>query len=146
TVLLTVFAARWLGHGRATEFMLSCVALIYGVILLTPAGRTPSVATGDLVYLGYGNWLALPFLAKAALSGGGLVANISGWPGSRYLRFSGAFLGTLIWTWYVAKLALVEYFGFIGFPFCLMASLVSVRIMAMSLADLPKPGAPGEQA
>lgn len=142
--VLTFFcAAPWLGHGRATECSLAMTAMLYGVLFLTVPG-TPfdSKATWEIAWLGYGNWLAYPFLAKAILTGSGLVMNIRGIRGASWLRFAGAWLGFLIWTWLASQFAL-NHSMVTGFPFCIVAALFSLRIMALSLAGLPIPGAPG---
>ncbi len=142
-MITTIVGARWLGHGRATEFMLSLIALLYGIILLFSGAAGESVATWDLALWGYGHWIAVPFIVKAVLSGSGLVGNLRGWPFSATLRFSGAFLGSVLWAWYLVKLLLFGAIGSLGFSFCVIAAIMSIRIMAMSRANLPLPGAPG---
>jgi len=141
---VSILAAPWLGHGRAVECFLTCVAAMQGLILLfDTTAAYDSKATVDLAWWGYGQWLALPFLVKATLSGSGLIFNIHGLPYSRALRFSGAFVGCMIWTWYAAKLLLLGAPAAMGTPFCIMSALFSMRIMGLALAGLPRPGAPG---
>lgn len=139
-----ILGSRWLGHGRFVEALLSFICLTYGLtLLLVPSAPWDSRVTVDLAWQGWGQAIAGPFLLKAALSGTGLVANILGSSTSRYLRLSGALVGSFIWTWLLVKFTLV------GAPFsfgaiCALAFLVSsVRIVGMSLADLPLPGSPG---
>jgi hypothetical protein len=142
-MLAELFAARWLGHGRAIECYLACVTVIYGVALLMPGAAFDSRVTYDLAWLGYGQVLAIPLLLHAVLAGTGLAGNIAGWRSSRMLRFFGGMLGCAIWTWYTIKFALGDQFAAVGFPFCAMAALFSVRVMGMALANLPRPGVPG---
>ena len=142
--LAIVFAASWLGHGRAIECYLALVAGLYGTTLLAvPDAAYDSKATIDIAWTGYGSLLAIPLLAKAGLTGAGLILNVLGCRGSRLPRFFGALLGSLIWSWLATKLILIGAVATTGFPFCVGASLFSVRIMGMALANLPRPGAPG---
>lgn len=139
-----LLAAPWLGHGRAVEAYLTIVAGVYGALLLfVPDGAFNSQITADIAWLGYGYYLAIPLLGKAALNGAGLIGNIRGNPGSRSLRFVGAMLGTTIWLFLAAKFFLVGAAATAGFSFCLVAILFSIRIMGLALADLPNPGRPG---
>lgn len=142
-IALSLFAARWLGHGRAIECYLVSVTGVYGVLLLTPGAAFDSKATVDIAWAGYGHWLALGPLSHFEVAGFGLLGNIKGWRGSRVLRFLGAMIGSLLWTWCAAKFAVLGDIATVGFPFCLVAILFSFRIMALALADLPPPGAPG---
>ena len=142
--IASILAARWLGHGRAIECNLAMSAGIYGIILLLyPEAALDSSATADLAWLGYGQLLATPLLLKSFLTGSGLALNVAGMPYSRPCRFCGAMLGTLIWTFVAAKLLILGLIATPGFPFSLTALVFSVRIMGLSLADLPRPGVTG---
>lgn len=143
-MLATLFAARWLGHGRATECYLAVVAALYGLqLLVIPDAAYASRATVDIAP-DYGHLLGVPFLVMAALSGVGLTLNIAGRPYSRILRFAGAFLGTMIWIWLTAKFVMIDVVATVGLPFCLASIAFSIRIMAMAMAGLPAPAAPGK--
>jgi hypothetical protein len=143
-LIASLFAAPWLGHGRAIECFLAIVAGLYGsLLLLIPEAAFDSKATVDIAWLGYGQYLALPLIIKASLTGTGLLLNIRGMRYSRQFRFLGALLGTLIWIFLAAKFLVLGLIASVGFPFCAPAALFSVRIMGMALADLPRPGAPG---
>lgn len=142
--LAAALAAPWLGHGRAVECYLAIVAGLYGLLLLlVPGAAFDSKATVDIAWLGYGHYLSLPLLAKAILTGSGLVLNIKGKQISRKLRFFGALIGTAIWTFLAVKFLAIGAAASVGFPFCAMALLFSIRIMGLALAGLPRPGAPG---
>lgn len=141
--IIRLFAAPWLGHGRATECFLLGVGALYGAILLLPDAAFDSDATADLAWWGYGHWVALPLLIYAVLAGAGLFGNIRGWPLSRTWRFLGAMLGFAIWTWYAAKFAALGQLAAVGFPFSTIAAIFSIRIMGLALVGLPRPGAPG---
>lgn len=143
-MLADLFAARWLGHGRAIECYLACVAGLYGLLLIAvPGAGLDSSATADLAWHGYGWLVGMPLLAKAIATGSGLIFNIRGLRCSRYLRMTGAFIGSMIWIWFTLKFATNRTFATVGFPFCVFASLFSIRIMAMAAANMPRPGAPG---
>lgn len=143
-MLANLLAARWLGHGRAIECYLACVAGLYGLILLAvPGAAFDSSATADLAWHGYGRLIAVPLLLKSLLTGGGLILNIRAARYSRPLRMAGAFVGSVIWIWFALKFASMFAFATVGFPFCAGAALFSIRIMGMSAANLPRPGAPG---
>ncbi len=129
-----------------TECFLASVCAIYAVILLfAPNATLESQVTKDitLFWWGYGRLLAIPFALKAVLTGGGLIANINGYAFSKHMRVSGACVGTMIWVWYATKFVLIGDIAFIGFPFVVVSFLMSIRIIGMSLADLPRPGAVG---
>lgn len=145
-ILLRLFAARIFGHGRRMELFLVSVCSLYGVILFfVPGAAWDSQATRPLYnYMGNNSWwISLPFLLKAFLSGLGLYGNIQGWPVSVQLRFCGALVGLFIWIWYAIMFYLLGTVATIGFPFCVAAAFFSIGIMAMAVANLPRPGAPG---
>lgn len=152
--MLLFCAAPWLGHGRATECFLAMTALFYAVVLtLVPGAVAESRATFGLAWLGYQNWLVVCLFAKAVLTGVGLVLNITGLLRSPHwgkvsmagwIRFAGAWVGFLIWVWLTTQFVLADSVASIGFPFCVMAALFSLRIMALSLAGLPPSGAPAQ--
>lgn len=143
-IIYHVFAARWLGHGRAIEAYLILVCGTYAAILLIhPSSAADSPATLDLYWSGNSQFVAMIFVAKALTSGTGLVLNIVNLPGSRFFRISGACLGSVIWAWYVAKFSLVGEPATLGMVFAAVSFLVSIRIMGMAYANLPRPGAPG---
>lgn len=144
TILLNILGASWLGHGRKSEASLITVCFMYGMVLfLVPGAAFDSQATRDIAWQGYGHFIAIPFLTMATVSGYGLIANINVWCYSQAFRFCGALLGAGIWLWLMWK------FTTVGSPFtfgsiCALVFLVdSIRIAAMALANLPKPGAPG---
>lgn len=139
-----VFAGTALGHGRMTECALATVCLLYGLILAAaPDAVYRSIDVADLAWTGPGRLIAIPFLLKALLTGSGVWANICGQEGSRTLRFLGALVGVLIWVWIAANLAMTQEFCALGFSVSIVNAGLSVRIMALSLANLPRPGAPG---
>jgi hypothetical protein len=140
SLLADVFAAKWLGHGRAVECMLACIAGVYGALLMAPGAGLESLVTYDIAWHGH-NWLlGLALLSKSVLTGGGLILNIRGSLYAGYLRVLGALLGTIVWIWFFLKFAAVGAFVNVGFSFSIFAFLFSVRIMAMALANLPPPG------
>lgn len=141
--IAAIFAARWLGHGRAVESYLIGAGMLYGLVLLIPGAAFDSTATADIAWWGYGHWIALPLLLYASIALFGLLANIHGWPLSRTLRFVAALAGFMIWTWYSAKFVALGQFAAVGFPFTAMSALFSVRVMGFALAGLPRAGAPG---
>jgi hypothetical protein len=142
-MLADLLAARWLGHGRAVECMLAVVAGYYGILLLmVPGAAFDSVATADIAWHGYGRIVAIPLLMKAALTGGGLILNIRGKRFSRQMRMSGAFIGSVIWIWLSLKYANLGTVATVGFVFCNVAAVFSIRIMGMAAAGMPRPGAP----
>ena len=89
--------------------------------------------------------MAAPFLVKAMLTGTGLVRNVRAAPHSRPLRFAGALVGAMIWSWLAANLGATGPFGALGFSVCVVFTYLSIRIMAMALAGLAVPGAPGRR-
>lgn len=142
--LIIVLAAPWLGHGRAVECFFAVAAFLQGAFFLfIPDALRESQATADLAWH-VAQWIvALPFLVMAALTGTGLIFNILGYRYSRQLRFIGASLAVAIWTWISAKFIIIGSPAAFGSPLCICAALFSVRVMGMSLANLPMPGAPG---
>lgn len=139
-----LFGVRILGHGRAMECFLTLVALSYGLaLLLVPGAQFESQATRDLAWLGYGHWISLPLIIKGLFSGYGLWANIKNRRFSRHLRFLGGLVGSGVWLWFLAKFHLVGATFSFGSFFAFYAFWFSIRIMALSLADLPRPGTPG---
>ena len=139
-----IFAAPWLGHGRATESYLAGVAILYGaILLLLPNAAFDSDATNDIAWWGYGHLLCIPMLTYAVFTTIGLLGNIRAWPFSRTCRFIGATLGVAIWTWYATKFAALGLLATVGFPFSTIAAIFSLRIMGLALIGLPRPGAPG---
>lgn len=141
--IVSLFAARWLGHGRAVESYLSAVGAIYGLALIEPGAAFDSKATFDIAWWGYGYWLSTILIAYGVASGVGLIGNIKGWQCSKAIRFSAACSGFMIWSWFSFKFAVLGNFAAVGFPFTFCAALYSIRIMGLSLAGLPRPGAPG---
>lgn len=139
-----VLGALWLGHGRMTEATLAAIAMIYGVLLFAvPSVPWESQATRDIAWHGYGHLIAVPFLLKALLTGLGLFTNIVGLQHSRFLRLCGASLGSGIWTWVLSKFALNGVPFTFGSVCAFIFLILSVRIIGMAAADLPKPGSPG---
>lgn len=143
-VVLTIFAAKYLGHGRAMESFLACFAGSYGVALLfVPEAAFSSTSTEDIAWMGYGQLVALPFLAKSALTAYGLVGNIWDFPYSRQFRIVGASVGLWIWSTMILK------FIWVGTPYTVGVFAAgwcfyhSVRVIALALANLPRPGHPG---
>lgn len=137
-MLARLIAAKWLGEGRAVETYLSCTAFVAAVLFLyfpNPIGWS----------------IAIPLLAKAALTGGGLVLSINGivsW--ARYLRFGGGLVGCIIWVRVLMELADTPAFItgrcatyndsmlLLLVAFSAVAILFSIREMALALADLPR--------
>jgi hypothetical protein len=139
-----ILAAPWLGHGRATEALLTIGCIIYGtIVLIAPSTMFHSRAVEELAWEGYGRWLAAPFFLKAALSGSGLTRNVLGRPGSQVLRFFGGMAGAGIWAWIFCQSIKIDDVATIGFAFSGPFFLISIRIMALAWANLPSPGAPG---
>jgi hypothetical protein len=154
--ILCILGATWLGHGRASELMLTFILAFSGLILFfLPNGVWLSQLTIDIAWAGYGNFVSYPFLTAAAIKGLGLYMNIVGAPMSRAVRFVGAFLAGFLWAWYCAKFALLGAPGPNGVPLDLNVAqiiaistaftgvLFSIRVMAMAMANLPVPGALG---
>lgn len=141
-IVLLLLGARWIGHGRAVESLFTIIALTYGIALLVDSNvLLYSQATVDLVWWHSGNLIvASALLIKAGLSGSGLIANINAWPYSRALRFTGALIGSMIWVWYLSKYSLAGTPVNLGAIFSVWAFVYSIRIMAMALANLPRPG------
>lgn len=144
-MLADLFAARWLGNGRAIECFLALVAAGVGLLMIAAGHRLFSAA----------------LFIQAGLAGCGLVGNLLGWPRSRELRFSGAAIGCAIWSWLAGGLVwtwLADHLGLgdqlpwildcggvariILLSFFFFATLFSVRIMGMALAGLPRSGDP----
>ncbi len=144
SVVLVFLGSQWLGHGRKTEALLNCFALSYGVslLLLSQAGFD-TATTYDLAWHGYTSIIALALILKGVSGGYGLLANIFAWPFSRECRFFGAFVGSGIWIWFLAKSILIgnlwNFTSFAAFWFF----VASIQIMATALANLPRPGAAG---
>lgn len=143
--VLALFAAKYLGHGRATESYLTLFAGTYGLALVfVPDAAFSSSATRDLAWMGYGQYTAIPFLLKAIFSGYGLLANIFDWPCSRQFRILGAMIGLWVWSCLVLK------FIWVGTPFTVgcfasgWAFYFSIRIIALAYANLPRPGLAGQ--
>lgn len=144
-IVLALFAARYLGHGRVIESFLVLFAGTYGIALLfVPDAAFSSSATRDLAWMGYGQFVAIPFILKSIFSGYGLIANIFAWSYSRLFRIIGATFGLWIWSTMVLK------FIFVGTPFTVgtfaagWSFYYSIRIIALALVDLPRPGVPGK--
>lgn len=139
-----IVGAKYLGHGRAVESYLGLIALSYGTaLLMSPYAQFNSQATIDIAWLGYGHYIGIPLATKGMFTLYGLVANIHGWPYSRLFRFVGALIGSGVWLWFYAKFALLGVPFTFGSFFALFSFLYSIRIMALALADLPRPGVAG---
>lgn len=131
-----------LGHGRAVESLLALAAFIYGMMLLLFPAKTANVeVTFDIAWMGYARIMAYPFLFKALMSGLGVYGNIRGWKRSRYLRITGAVIGSFLWTWYASKCWAVGTQVSLGWAASLVFCIGSLRVMAMASIDLPKPSA-----
>lgn len=143
-ILLTIFAARVLGHGRALESYLTAFAGSYGIALLfVPEAAFSSQATRDLAWQGYGQLVAIPFILKAIFSGYGLLANIYDWRMSRQARVTGACFGLWIWSSMLGKFILIGTPYTVGSFAAGWCFYYSIRIIALALSDLPKPGVAG---
>lgn len=143
-LLIVIFGAPWLGHGRRLEASLAGICATTGLVLLwDPSWAMDTKATVDLFWTGYGRAIAFPFLLKAALTGSGVVANILGYSFSWLLRWLGGLAGSGLWAFMIFKYSLYGSplaFGSICAGWFLFSS---VGVMAHAWADLPKPGAPG---
>lgn len=143
-VILSIFLARILGHGRAVESYLVLFAGSYGIALLfVPEAAFSSQATRDLAWMGYGPWVAIPFLLKSIVSGYGVLANIYAWRRSREFRIIGALIGMWIWSTMVYKFILVGSPYTIGSFAAGWAFFFSIRIVALAIANRPLPGSAG---
>lgn len=141
-----ILLARWLGHGRRIEVLFTCLCASYGTVLLfIPHTLFDSQATRylELVWVGYGWVIALPFLLTALLAGFGVMFNILGIAGSRHLRVAGAITGSMIWAWYLLKFTTMGLPATFGAFCCLWFLINSTAIIGLALANLPRPGAPG---
>lgn len=141
-----LFGVSALGAGRMTEFSLAIICAMWGTVLLcAPAEALHSADLADLAWAGFGRLVAVPFLIKATLSWVGLRRNIKNEPYSRQLRFAGASVGCFIWSWIATNLGASGAWGngmlYVG----IWCAYLSIRIMALSCANLPIPGAPGRQ-
>lgn len=141
--LARLLIAPGLGHGRATEFLLTCMAGSYGLALVMfPELGLESQATRDIFWRGDGGIITTMLLVKAALSGWGLTANIRGWPLDRPIRFAGALIGAWVWIWFVCQFNFNSATGSVGTFACFWFFIFSARIMGMSILGLPSPGKP----
>ena len=145
--MTTLVAATWLGHGRRMEGFLVFVSAFYSLtLILQPNATEHSQATGDIFWAGYAVFFTLFAILKTILSGSGLIFNISGYSYSRELRFSGALIGFILWSWLVIKFIFV---GAIATPGCVFSFSAAVYgeigVLFMSAANLPVPGAPGNK-
>lgn len=141
--VLAVFGIPWLGHGRRTEFILVLGTMIYVLAnAYNPDRVMQSRIIASLFWEGYGNFLIFPLLCQSVIAGCGLWGNIKGLPWSRGLRFAGATLGLMIWTWFVIKYLHTGILSW-GFVWCAIAAYTSVGVMVLSAANLPRPGHPG---
>lgn len=142
--ITVILAAPWLGSGRTIEAYLTFVTGFYGALILwVPYAALDSQATRDIALTGYGPYLAIPLLTKAVLSGTGLISNIRGGGLCQPLRFMGAFIGMMIWTFLIYKFWWSGDIVTVGFAHCVFSALFSIRIMGMTWANLPHPGSPG---
>jgi hypothetical protein len=139
-IVLMILGAPWLGYGRLTEASLATICFVYATMLVVAPQRsaTPTAALMDLYYYGYLPLMTVPLYLKAFLTGGGLIANINGWRHAKLMRFMGAIIGSMIWTWYAAKLALLGEWPLV-FVICVVFTIISIRIGAVALLDLPPP-------
>lgn len=132
-----------LGHGRMAESYLAAVAFVYGCILCFPDAVDTSQATrGPLFTDVIGSYLAVPFFAKAAMSGAGVIGVVRGWRSAHAFRFGGAFLGLALWGWYAAKFVAIGAVGTVGFPFTFVAIFICFRVLILSLLGIPPVASP----
>lgn len=142
--ILVLFGIPWLGHGRRAEFLLACASALYATLLLFVSNASEhSQATVSLFWEGHGRLLFYPLAINATLSGYGLVANVNVWRWSRMARFTGAFFGFIIWLWFAVKFYALGACATPGFVFSCVAVYACVGIMVLSVANVPRPGAPG---
>lgn len=143
-ILVAVCAARFLGHGRAMESYLALFAGSYGIaILFIPDAAFSSSAMRDIAWEGYSPHVALLFISKAALTGYGLAANIKNWRWSRQFRIVGAIIGLWIWSSTILKFVIVGNPYTLGAFAAFWCFIFSVRIIALAIANLPRPGVSG---
>lgn len=134
-----IFGVKYIGSGLASDVFLFNVAILYGVtILAVPSKLFATSALFDLAWGGWGRWLAVPFLIKATLTGTGIIMAIMEKRYARLFRFSGAVVGSIIWYWFIAKYLFVGEILALGFPFSIVGAAFSLRILAISWANLPR--------
>lgn len=139
-----IILASQLGHGRATEFLLSGMAGSYGLALLFfPSLGFESQATRHVFWQGQGVYVVIGLLTKAILSSWGLLANIRSWPYERSIRFIGAFIGAIVWLWFLFQFSFLSAVGAFGTFACFWFFVFSIRAMGMAIIGLPAPGSPG---
>lgn len=143
TILETVFAGPWLGHGRATECRMAAVSILYGIFLLASPDSASQGMVTEFVPREITRLLPLPILLQGTLTAFGLWFNIVGYPGSQVLRFSGALLATIIFSSFTV--AYLDAGAVANWGFCYVSTGIyfAVRTMTNAWAGLPKPGAPG---
>lgn len=143
--LAYILIAPQLGHGRATEFLLACMAGSYGLaLILDPSLGFDNQATRGLFWKGMGEYIAVGLLTKATLSSWGLIANLKDWPFEDYIRFFGGFVGSCVWLWFFFQFNFESATGAFGTFACFWFFMFSIRIMGMSFLGLPIPGTPGQ--
>lgn len=134
-----IFGVKYIGSGLASDVFLFGVTAIYAALLLAVPGQMfDNKALFDLAWDGWGRWLAVPFLIKAILTGAGIVMTIMKKPYARFFRFSGSMVGSIIWYWFIAKYLFVGEILALGFPFSIVGAAFSLRILAISWANLPR--------
>lgn len=143
TAIDIVFGVKYLGHGLGTDVFLFLATTLYAIIILiVPNEMLANGALWDLAWNGWGRWLAVPFIIKSILTGTGVVTTIAKKSCGRYFRFNGGLVGITIWYWFIVKYIFVGEILALGFSFSIVAALFSLRILAISWANLPRQGIP----